>query len=85
MPYLKNFKVELFLTLIKTVFVAKVKFILFALLCQLGQGHHNSICQLLSALLTNPSTLSIFPVGGNRSTRRKLTTFGSALTFALLT
>jgi hypothetical protein len=36
MPYLKNFKVELFLTLIKTVFVAKVKFILFALPTRAG-------------------------------------------------
>jgi hypothetical protein len=32
----KNFKVELFLTLIKTVFVAKVKFILFALPTRAG-------------------------------------------------
>ena len=34
-----------------------------------GQGHHNSVRQLLSALITYP-TLSTFPVGGNRSTRK---------------
>ena len=39
-----------------------------------GQGHHNSVSQLLWARSTYP-TLSTFPVGGNRSTRRKLTTF----------
>ena len=47
-----------------------------------GQGHHNSVSQLLSALITYP-TLSTFPVGGNRSTRRKPTTFGRALTTLL--
>ena len=35
--------------------------------------------QLLWARITYP-TLSTFPVGGNRSTRRKPTTFGRALT-----
>ena len=44
-----------------------------------GQGHHNSVSQLLWARITYP-TLSTFPVGGNRSTRRKPTTFGRALT-----
>ena len=41
-----------------------------------GQGHHNSVNQLLWARIT----LSMFPVGGNRSTRRKPRTFGRALT-----
>ena len=45
----------------------------------LGQGHHNSVSQLLWARSTYP-TLSTFPVGGNRSTWRKPTTFGRALT-----
>ena len=44
-----------------------------------GQGHHNSMSRLLWARITYP-TLSTFPVGGNRSTRRKPTTFGRALT-----
>ena len=44
-----------------------------------GQGCHNSVRQLLCARITYP-TLSTFPVGGNRSTRRKPTTFGRALT-----
>ena len=44
-----------------------------------GQGHHNSLSQLLWARSTYP-TLSTFPVGGNRSTRRKPMTFGRALT-----
>ena len=38
-----------------------------------GQGHHDSICQLLWARIT-------FHVGGNRSTQRKPMTFGRALT-----
>ena len=44
-----------------------------------GQGHRNSVSQLLWTRSTYP-TLSTFPVGGNRSTRRKPTTFGRALT-----
>ena len=44
-----------------------------------GQGHHNSVSQLLWARIFYP-TLSTFPVGGNRRTRRKPTTFGRALT-----
>ena len=44
-----------------------------------GQGHHNSVSQLPWARITYP-TLSTFPVGGNRSTRRKPTTFGRAFT-----
>ena len=47
-----------------------------------GQGHHNSVSQLLWACITHP-TLSTFPVGGNRSTRRKPTSFGRALTLTL--
>ena len=43
------------------------------------QGHHNSVSQLLWAHITYP-TLSTFPVGGNRGTRIKPTTFGRALT-----
>jgi hypothetical protein len=49
-------------------------FFLFSFANYIGQGHQNSICQLLWALL---------PVGGNRSTRRKPTAFGRALTFTL--
>ena len=44
-----------------------------------GQGYHNSVSQLLWARIPCP-TLSTFPVGRNRSTRRKPTTFGRALT-----
>ena len=44
-----------------------------------GEGRHNSVSQLLWAHITYP-TLSTCPVGGNRSTRRKPTTFGRALT-----
>ena len=56
------------------------RFILFILLTsRQGQGHHNSVGQLLWALITYP-TLSSFPVGGNRNTRRKPTTFGRVLT-----
>ena len=47
-----------------------------------GQGHHNSVSQLPWARSTYP-TLSTFPVGGNRSTRRKPTTFGRALSILL--
>ena len=54
-------------------------FILFYLALPQGQGHHNSVSQLLWARSTYP-TLSTFPVGGNRSTQRKPTTFGRALT-----
>ena len=54
-------------------------FILFYLALPQGQGHHNSVSQLLWARSTYP-TLSTIPVGGNRSTRRKPTTFGRALT-----
>ena len=49
------------------------------------QAHHvfhfpcNSVSQLLWTRINYP-TLSTFPVGGNRSTRRKPTTFGRALT-----
>ena len=53
--------------------------IFFYLAFPQGQGHHNSVSQLLWARSTYP-TLSTFPVGGNRSTRRKPTTFGRALT-----
>ena len=54
-------------------------FFIFYLALPQGQGHHNSMSQLLWARSTYP-TLSNFPVGGNRSTRRKPTTFGRALT-----
>ena len=53
--------------------------IFFYFSLQQGQGHHNSVSQLLWARSTYP-TLSTFPVGGNRSIRRKPTTFGRALT-----
>ena len=52
-------------------------FFLFSLAT--GAGSHNSVSHLLWARITYP-TLSTFPVGGNRSTRRKPTTFGRALT-----
>ena len=54
-------------------------FLLFTLVT--GQGHHNGVSQLLWvwARITH-SNLSTFPVGGNRSTRRKPTTLGRVLT-----
>ena len=57
----------------------RVFFLIFYLASPQGQGHHNSVSQLLWARITYP-TQSTFPVGGNRSTRRKPTTFGRALT-----
>ena len=53
--------------------------IFFYLASSQGQGHHNSVSQLLWARITWP-TQSTFPVGGNRSTRRKPMTFSRALT-----
>ena len=67
----------------KLIVVEKVRVIYylfyFISLLPQGQGHHNSVSQLLWARITYP-TLSTFPVGGNRSTQRKPTTFGRALT-----
>ena len=57
----------------------KHSFFSFYLALPQGQGHHNSVSQLLWARSTYP-TLSTFSVGGNRSTRRKPMTFGRALT-----
>jgi hypothetical protein len=36
------------------VFIIINTFFILIKLCQLGQGHHNSICQLMWALLPNP-------------------------------
>ena len=54
-------------------------FTLFYYASSQGQGQHNSVSQLLWTRITYP-TQSTFPVGGNRSTRRKPTTYGRALT-----
>ena len=64
-----------------SVYKRQMKNVLFFnfLVLPQGQGHHNSMSQLLWARSTY-LTLSTFPVGGNRSTRRKPTTFGRALT-----
>ena len=56
----------------------QVSFFLFYLASPQEQGHHNSVSQLPWARITYP--LSTFPVGGNRSTRRKPTNFGRVLT-----
>ena len=48
-------------------------FSLFYLASPQGQGHHNGV-NYCGPVLPNP--LSTFPVGGNKGTRRKPTTFG---------
>ena len=53
-------------------------YIFFYLAYSQGQGYHNSVTQLLWAHIIYPN-LPILSVGGNRSTRRKPTTFNRAI------
>ena len=62
--------------------VGTVIIILLYLVLAQGQDHRKQYMSIIvgQCYLTHTVT---FPVKGNRSTRRKLTTFGRALTYAL--
>ena len=65
-------------TLLRFLYFFKIYLFIYLTSPQ-GQGHHNSVSQLLWARILPNSPVN-FRVGGNRSTRRKPTTFGRALT-----